>query len=60
MILKCIVLLVLMVQGTALSLMQLCVQFDISFHNLPVYVVACIIVIAMLGGWFKNEDNRVE
>lgn len=57
MVLKCVVLLILMVQGVALSLMQLCVLFNIPFSNLFVYILASIIVILILGGWFKNEDN---
>ena len=57
MILKCIVLLVLMVQGVALSLMQLCMLLNIPFMNLVVYILASIIVILILGGWFKHEDN---
>lgn len=60
MILKCAVLLVLMVQGAALCIMQLYMFCDIPINNLHVYVVACIIVILILGGWFKNEDNRIE
>lgn len=60
MILKCIALLLLMVQGVALSLMQLCVLFDFPFNNLPVYILSCVIVILIIGGWFKSEDNRIE
>ena len=60
MILKCFTLLFLMVQGASLSIMQLCVLFNITFSNLPVYILSCIVVILILGGLFKNEDNRIE